>query len=190
MPTKYKRHCNHCGQYYERPSQFYCSQACYFTYRKQKARESDNKRFWSKVLVGDVDKCWEWKPNTNANPYGRFVMGGKEMGAHRAAWLFAYGKIGSNLCVLHKCDNTICVNPKHLFLGTYADNIRDCIQKGRWVERTGELNPYARLTDDQVQQMRQLFNSGKLIKDIAAMFGCSQSNAGNIVNHRAWKHLK
>lgn len=59
------------------------------------------------------------------------VLNGKSMGAHRAAWIRAHGPIPKGLVVCHKCDNGLCVNIDHLFLGTMKDNMQDCSRKGR-----------------------------------------------------------
>ena len=63
--------------------------------------------------------------------YGLDRINGRNTGAHRAAWIRANGEIPEGLLVCHKCDNGLCVNVEHLFLGTPSDNIQDCIRKGR-----------------------------------------------------------
>lgn len=81
--------------------------------------------------------CWEWVGFKNAAGYGRVKMsalgGNRAKGhlAHRVAWLLFKSPIPNGLCVLHRCDNRGCVNPDHLFLGTYQDNCDDMIAKNR-----------------------------------------------------------
>jgi len=96
-------------------------------------------RLWTKVEK--TETCWLWRGATNGvgrpgvghgqisvtvGPYRK-----KRVYAHRLAWELAYGPVPEGMCVLHRCDIPNCVNPEHLFLGTPADNVRDCITKGR-----------------------------------------------------------
>lgn len=94
-------------------------------------------RFWEKVIKVGLDDCWEWLAVRNSDGYGKFRMpGDKSMeSAHRAVWRLVVGPIPDDLHVLHRCDNRGCVNPRHLFLGTQADNVYDMVAKGRHVKR-------------------------------------------------------
>ena len=79
-----------------------------------------------------MSDCILWTgPKWAGGRYGMDKVNGKCMGAHRAAWVRKYGKIPEGIFVCHKCDNGLCVNTDHLFLGTAKDNMQDCKQKGR-----------------------------------------------------------
>jgi hypothetical protein len=98
-------------------------------------RKSLADRFHTKVGPSDAQGCTPWLAGRSKNKgYGRVHSGGhkgKLLLAHRVAWELTNGPIPKGLCVLHKCDNKLCVNPDHLFLGTNKDNTEDMIRKGR-----------------------------------------------------------
>lgn len=80
-----------------------------------------------------MDKCIIWTGKVWAQGrYGMTRLNGRNMGAHRAAWIVNNGKIPRNLLVCHRCDNGLCVNINHLFLGAMKENMADCISKGRF----------------------------------------------------------
>lgn len=93
--------------------------------------QMDIDRFWSKVDRRGDDECWLWTASTRGIGYGLFSVLYQSFGAHRIAYTITHGDIPSGLCVCHRCDVPRCVNPAHLFLGTHADNRRDCQEKGR-----------------------------------------------------------
>lgn len=89
--------------------------------------------------VVKTKKCWLWIGYTRAG-YGRIRDDKKNEQAHRVAWRLFRGPIPAGKKVLHRCDNTYCVRPSHLFLGTQLDNVRDMIRKGRRTELWGKRN--------------------------------------------------
>lgn len=88
-------------------------------------------RFEKLVRRPDDDGCWIWTGHVRSR-YGEFFWKGRRRSAHRFAWQVANDAlIPDGMCVLHRCDNTRCVRPDHLFLGTHVDNMRDMRMKGR-----------------------------------------------------------
>ena len=117
-------------------------------------------RFWRYVFKGEPHECWLWRGGQNNDGYGVIATGGVPTmtTAHRASWALHNQAIEEGLHVLHRCDTPACVNPAHLFLGTNRDNIMDCVAKGRrhMPDAKGERNGYAKLTDEEVRQIRDL----------------------------------
>lgn len=112
-------------------------------------------RFWAKVLK--TDTCWLWMAGKNNHGYGRFQYFnrhqrpglGRDLYAHRVAWLLTNGEIPDGLNLLHRCDTPACVNPSHLFLGTQKDNMADAAAKGRTRTR-----PRWKLTLEDIRAIR------------------------------------
>ena len=88
-------------------------------------------RFWAKVEKGDG--CWKWTGVKDRHGYGRIFFEGRIQQAHRVSWFLAHGEeVNRSLQCCHKCDNTGCIRPDHLFVGTAKDNLDDCKAKGRY----------------------------------------------------------
>ena len=83
------------------------------------------------VQKGKPDECWLWTKSTNNDGYGHFGFKGRMIDAHRATAEIIYGPLTSDIVVRHSCDIPLCCNPKHLLMGTQADNIADCHRRKR-----------------------------------------------------------
>jgi hypothetical protein len=123
--------------------------------------ESDIKRFHEKYQPIPFSGCWIWDGALFADGrYGQFHVKHKpyvkNFLAHRASWLIHRGPIPDGLCVCHRCDVTMCVNPDHLFLATIDGNNKDRAAKGRSFRPRGEKKTTAKLTDERVAYLRSL----------------------------------
>lgn len=111
---------------------------------------------------------------------------------HRVSWVKHFGPIPDGLWVLHKCDTPACCNPQHLFLGSPADNTRDMMKKGRGKcppPRFGDQSPAAKLTSDDVREIRRLYRRGVPgfgQVALAKRYGVNFKAVANIVNGTAW----
>lgn len=74
--------------------------------------------------------CWIW-PTRRWRGYANIRFSGRFTTVHRVAWELTHGPISEGMHVCHTCDTPGCANPDHLFIGTRADNMRDCVAKGR-----------------------------------------------------------
>lgn len=139
-------------------------------------------RFKEKVIVV-ASGCHEWTGRIQPNGYGQFRLNGKTQYAHRASYEIHSGKAPQGH-VMHSCDNRKCVNPAHLSDGTRADNMSDMVKKVR--QAAGMKNRHAKLTDDQVREIRAA--SGTTL-EIAQAFGVSQPLVSMIRTRRIWRHI-
>ena len=132
----------------------------------------EEERFWDKVDKKSDDECWEWKANKTKFGYGKFSnFERKTILAHRHSWIIHYDYIPDGMCVCHTCDNPSCVNPKHLFLGTYKENFMDAISKGRKIV-SGENSPQAKISSADVENIRNLWEDKNLSqREIGELFG-------------------
>lgn len=88
-------------------------------------------QFWSRVAISDSNSCWLWTGHVDHKGYGRVQIDGRSERAHRLAFILQQSEIPRSMLVCHTCDNRLCCNPEHLWLGKPADNVRDMFDKGR-----------------------------------------------------------
>ena len=177
-------------------------------------------RFWSKVdKTSNPNGCWEWIGHKNKHfGYGRFGFNNKRILVHRFSYLLHFGKITTDLKVLHKCDNSLCVNPSHLFLGTQLDNIKDRETKnrtakgkncgvythpesratgrrnGRYTQpdktARGEQHGKSKITKEQVLFIRKINPKTTIeMKLFARKYNITYYTIYDIVHRRTWKHI-
>lgn len=126
-------------------------------------------RFFAKVdrngpvpsHVPGLGPCHIWTGCIVYGGYGQISFLGKARRAHRVAYFLVHGRWPEPLA-LHKCDNRACVNPAHLFEGTYSDNAQDKAAKGRSAKR---------LTDPQVVEILRLRAAGVAARKLGEQFG-------------------
>lgn len=150
-------------------------------------------KFWTYVdKSAGADACWPWTGAKNNGGYGVVRHNSKHVGAHRRAWVFANGcELTTEQFVCHRCDNPPCVNPAHLFIGTNAENVADMWAKGRgrYPDLRGEDHGMARLTEQDVRDIRARLAAGDAPSALASEFGVHAAHIRNIGYRRFWKHL-
>ena len=134
--------------------------------------------------------CWEWNKARKGDDkdYGGLKIKGKCWFAHRYSYAVFIGEIPFGLFVCHSCDNRICVNPAHLFVGTQEDNMKDMANKHRGT--VGEKAFHSKLTANKVMEIRFAASRGNMYhREMAKVFGVSTSTITNIVNENYWKYI-
>jgi hypothetical protein len=157
--------------------------------RKPKGRMTFECRFLSKV--NKTDTCWLWTGRLNDDGYGHFdVNTNKAKSSHRVAYELWVAPIPDGLYVRHKCDVRNCVNPDHLEVGTQQDNVNDMFERGRHVACKGERNGRAKLTEDDVREIRVLLGFDISQRDIAKQFNVGQTIIYQIKIGKSWAHVQ
>jgi len=146
--------------------------------------------------INEKTDCWEWQTGKSSDGYGQFWYKNENERSHRASYREFVGKIPKGLCVCHTCDNRVCVNPDHLFLGTNRDNMDDKVAKGR--QTRGEKAGRSKLTRKDVVKIKLSFKKFKLFtkesfssqcNKIAKKFNVSGKLIRNIYKNKVWKHV-
>lgn len=151
------------------------------------AHRLEHDLLWPRVNKAAPNECWEWQGARNRHGYGTLTVRRRKWLAHRLSWNLANGvEAPPNRVVCHRCDNPACVNPRHLWLGTQADNMRDMFGKGRGKyvvprNNVGARNPMSKLSDDQVREIRSLAGSASQ-RQIGHRFGVGQDQISRIIS--------
>ena len=148
-------------------------------------------RFAAKISPEPNTGCWLWTGAVKKTTgYGFIQVGRMSDGqklAHRYSWEAHRGPIPPGMFVCHHCDNKVCVNPAHLFLGTPADNMHDKERKGRGIRGTQVHT--CRLTEAQALEIRAL--GGTMTqREIGERYGIKQPLVSQVLLGKSWAWLK
>lgn len=194
MPIISPKPCAYCQKTFtpSKLQQIYCDRRC----GRLHQLPSIENRVWGKVKKASDAECWEWTGARTRAGYGTISYQNRPQYAHRLVYELTHGTIPDGMLICHTCDNPICVNPAHLWVGTKGDNNRDMIAKGRnWLQQSpqrqarGEQQGSAKLTEAKVREIRRLHSLGHSSKALAVQFGISQSTAHTIISRKGWKHV-
>lgn len=166
------------------------------------AAKNTPEKFWTKVRICSPNECWEWQGAVTSSGYGNLSWHGLHVQAHRVAYFLTNGGISlpTNFrqegaaaryrrFVLHKCDNRLCCNPEHLFLGSMRSNLLDAYAKGRKAQPKSK-HANAKLTATQVVAIRRRYDIGKNTQQqLAVEFGVTQRAISLIVRRESYKDI-
>jgi hypothetical protein len=145
-------------------------------------------------LIGweeDGNGCWNCtshKIQSNGYPMRRYPRTMPSSTLARFIYEECFGDIPKGMEVCHKCDNPKCINPEHLYLGTYSQNLWDRVRTGRFPN--GENNGHAKFTWKDIPIIKERYRNGELQKNIAKDYKVHQSSISNIIKGKKWQGVK
>jgi hypothetical protein len=125
--------------------------------------------FWEKVDKGAKNECWPWTGYVRISGHGATTYKSFGILASRKAWILTYGPISSGLCVNHRCDNKLCCNPSHMYLGTRSDNMIDRWEDADPATRAPRGRPHV-VTNAGLERLWEMRKNGATRKECAAAF--------------------
>ena len=146
-------------------------------------RETLEQKFWRKVIDNGPDECWGWRGGKTVVGYGNIHTPGttQRRNAHRVSYELNHGPIPDGAHICHTCDNPICTNPNHLYLGDTYTNVADKKERGR-------ANP-RHMTKSDVVELRRLYAEGVSADDLAEMFSIHPFSAYRAAVGITWKNV-
>lgn len=167
-----------------------CSREIGGRFSRAKTHRPLSERFWERVDIRGPDDCWEFQGYKNKGGYGTISDAGKTKKAHRVAWELAHGrKIHEGFHILHHCDNRVCCNARHLWIGTNHQNVRDMERKGRSNHPSGSMNSNSKVSEDQIREIRRRVEAGETHVSVARDFPIGRTSVSKIIARESWAHL-
>lgn len=165
----------------------FCSKKCtgnglsFWDYASWEEKILRAKKIFEKHVIRNSGNCWDWI-GKRLNNRGVITFEKKAMQAHRASWIIHNNSpIPHNKYVCHSCDNEICTNPAHLFLGTPSENSIDMVIKGR--------HHCSKLNVDTAKEIKNLLKNGVQGKMIAKRFNVSPMIVSDIKLNKTWRFI-
>lgn len=184
--------CSQCGTAFtptsRRAHRTYCSHGCYVASLRS---TSPRTRFYTHVEIPlDDSACWLWIGPVAGNGYGQLQVNGQRTWAHRLSYELHRGPIPDGLMVRHVvCHTPLCVNWRHLDVGTAQDNMDDALRDGTREHLKGPTHPLARLTPDDVRAIRSGHERGDSYAILARRYGVSKPTIASIISGKTWGHV-
>lgn len=135
----------------------------------------------TRVKKDGTSGCWIWTGCKNNKGYGQVKFNGKTHFTHRLSYYFYFGQLLEGQEICHKCDNPICCNPDHLFLGTTRDNMIDCLLKGR--------RSASKLNAEKVKMIREMHLNGIDRSVLMHQFNISRNALNDVISGRSWSFV-
>lgn len=160
-----------------------CSRRCGTIKQMRAKARSLMERFEEKYIPEPNSGCWLWIGAATARGYGALGL----EGAHRVSYRLFNGAIPTGSFVCHRCDNPICVNPEHLFVGTPKENTHDALRKRRLTH--GDKHPNSKLREADIPIIRELAAKKTDMAEIGRRFGVGKYAIQCVVRGKWWKHV-
>lgn len=146
-------------------------------------------RFYMSYKRNEDTGCWEWSRAKDTMGYGRLLVDGHRVGAHRFSWsYFNKMEIPEGMGVQHICNVKSCVNPDHLEIGTQKRNIQNSVRDG--LHPMGKRSTASKFCDDQVRLIRSVVGQGLCSQALCAeVYGVSPMTISSMVRRKTWKHV-